>query len=244
VALLGCLGLTYRIVPGLDGMPPIGPRFMANRRITIASSSAAKPASEAANGTEQQINSTRGATPPPPAKKMKFPFPDAKYRVHNRPARDEAAACKQSGICDDTYGCGQDGLGCIKDAAKRREYVQNAARWSWAGYRWAAPARPFRPQLPAGRLAGGRRGGSCPGGPAPPARQQQQRQQRRRQRLQARLQARRRPCKTSHVPLGSCTGIHPHCGSSSCTARPGQARPGQAPLAHAPHTPLQEVRLG
>jgi hypothetical protein len=234
VALLGCLALTYRVVPGLDGMPPFGSRFMANRRITISSSSgqahAKAHAGASHNRTAHKISST--PQPQPPPKKLTFPYPDAKYRVHKRPAKDEAAACKQSGICDDTYGCGQDGLGCIRDAAQRRQHVQNAARWSWAGYRCGLG----RPPAPCRHTAW-------------PACAHQQHS----------LPA--RPAKRSAASLQTigCTTPQPCCPGRHRTRQPGQCavhtgpRPARAhtpPGAQPAHTRLpaaprpQEVRLG
>jgi hypothetical protein len=150
LVLVVCLVLTFQVMPGLDGVPPIGPRFMANRRITIATSSLLHQQSQSSvKGQQHNVSSPPGSPPnaPPPPRKLTFPFPDAKYRIHKTVTDDKAPACKESGICDGKYDCGTDGLGCIRDAEKRRKHVQDAARWSWAGYRFVAPASQPVPGL-------------------------------------------------------------------------------------------------
>jgi hypothetical protein len=148
LVLVVCLGLTFQVMPGLDGVPPITPHFMANRRITISSaSSLLHQQKSSVNSAQQNVSSPPGSPPnaPPPPLKLTFPFPDAKYRIHKTVINDTAPACKDSGICDGKYDCGTDGLGCIRDAETRRKHVQDAARWSWAGYRSVAPETPHSP---------------------------------------------------------------------------------------------------
>ena len=48
---------------------------------------------------------------------------------------DFSERCRLSGICDGNYTCGPDQLGCVTDPAARAQYVVNATRWAWAGYR-------------------------------------------------------------------------------------------------------------
>jgi hypothetical protein len=54
---------------------------------------------------------------------------------------DFGERCRLSGICDGDYSCGPDQLGCVTDPAIRSQYVVNATRWAWAGYRWVACRR-------------------------------------------------------------------------------------------------------
>eukprot|EP00798_Chlamydomonas_sp_ICE-L_P014757 gene14757-20806_t len=63
------------------------------------------------------------------------PFTDSKYRIYNLPEKDPSERCRNTGICDGDHSCGPDGLGCVTDGSKRQKHVQEAARWTWMGYR-------------------------------------------------------------------------------------------------------------
>lgn len=63
------------------------------------------------------------------------PHKDEKYRIHKLPKEDRSPRCKRSGICDGNHECGPDGLGCVTKAEDRKAKVQEAARWTWKGYR-------------------------------------------------------------------------------------------------------------
>lgn len=59
----------------------------------------------------------------------------AKHRGAYANEQDASPRCKASGICDGKHDCGEDGLGCITDAAQRRDRVRDAIKWSWKGYK-------------------------------------------------------------------------------------------------------------
>ncbi|KAG2490849.1 hypothetical protein HYH03_010767 [Edaphochlamys debaryana] len=63
------------------------------------------------------------------------PHKDKKYRIYKLPEKDVSPRCQKAQICDGNYECGPDGLGCIQDAAQRKEKVRDAAKWTWKGYR-------------------------------------------------------------------------------------------------------------
>lgn len=75
------------------------------------------------------------SSPPPPRRSMTFPFTDPKYRIYKLPENDTSERCRLTGICDGDHSCGPDKLGCVTGGRERQAYVQEAARWSWAGYR-------------------------------------------------------------------------------------------------------------
>jgi hypothetical protein len=63
------------------------------------------------------------------------PNTDPKYRIYSLDGPDGSPRCRAVGICDGDYSCGMDGLGCVTHAAERQEYIRQAARWTWIGYR-------------------------------------------------------------------------------------------------------------
>lgn len=66
----------------------------------------------------------------------KYPFRGIKkYQIYRLPDKDLSERCAKTSICDGDHNCGNDGLGCLVDSAKRQEKVQAAIRWTWAGYR-------------------------------------------------------------------------------------------------------------
>jgi hypothetical protein len=81
------------------------------------------------------------AAPKAARQPFKHPFPDQAYRIFSIPPHDDSPRCSQSKICDGDHSCGPDGLGCMTDAHQRKMKVREAIRWSWQGYRCAAPAR-------------------------------------------------------------------------------------------------------
>jgi hypothetical protein len=98
---------------------------------TVPEASGATPTEAApVNGIQTEDSSI-----PKEERKLEHPFTDEKYRIYSSMGKDTSERCARWGICDGDHSCGPDNLGCVTDAASRKERVRQAAAWSWKGYR-------------------------------------------------------------------------------------------------------------
>ncbi|PNH03981.1 Endoplasmic reticulum mannosyl-oligosaccharide 1,2-alpha-mannosidase [Tetrabaena socialis] len=74
-------------------------------------------------------------SPEGPRPMLHHPHNDTMYRLWKLPKHDTSPRCAKSGICDGVYECGEDKLGCVRDALERKNRIREAARWTWKGYR-------------------------------------------------------------------------------------------------------------
>lgn len=120
--------------PAQSGSPPLANGEILRHAVTKSTSShhSSLPVRKA---SPPPPASPPPETPEPPHPMRNHPHKDEKYRIHKLPKEDRSPRCKRSGICDGNHECGPDGLGCVTKAEDRKAKVQEAARWTWKGYR-------------------------------------------------------------------------------------------------------------
>ncbi|GFR50049.1 hypothetical protein Agub_g12100 [Astrephomene gubernaculifera] len=105
------------------------------RFLTASGSSSGIPVAAQRSLAPSQPTQSPQLVPEPQRPLRQLPYTDQKYRLWNLTDPDTSPRCAASKICDGNYDCGPDGLGCVTDAAGRREFIRKAAKWTWEGYR-------------------------------------------------------------------------------------------------------------
>ncbi len=100
--------------------------------------------SRSSSSTQRGDSGDQGGDPgseSPSSRLGSFPLAhDPKYRIYPTDVgADQSERCRTTHICDFDTSKGADELRLVTSAAERREHVRQAARWTWQGYRCAAP---------------------------------------------------------------------------------------------------------